>query len=85
MSNQVPPSVVDANQRYPVPEANAILRQSNAKTYADIKAGKIQVIRDGARTYIPGTELIRLSTLPRPAIVASRESSSAPCAAYGGA
>jgi hypothetical protein len=63
-SQKQPPATIDANQRYAIPEANQVLRQSNAKTYLDIKAGKIRVIRDGGRTYIPGSELIRLSTLP---------------------
>jgi hypothetical protein len=59
-----PPPPLDPLQRYGVPEANALLRQSNAKTYGDIKSGKIRVIRDGGRTYIPGSEIVRLSSLP---------------------
>jgi hypothetical protein len=59
-----PPPAFDPLQRYEIPEANALLRQSNAKTYGDIKAGKIRVIRDGGRTYVPGSEIARLSTLP---------------------
>lgn len=55
---------VDANQRYTIDEATAYLRQSRAKTYADIKAAVVRVIKDGARTYIPGSEIIRRSTLP---------------------
>lgn len=54
---------IDPLQRYEVPEANAFLRQSNAKTYGDIKSGKIRVIRDGGRTYVPGSEIVRLSSL----------------------
>lgn len=50
--------------RYDIREGSEILAQSVAKTYIDIKAGKIQVIRDGGRTYIPGSELIRLASLP---------------------
>lgn len=63
-SDRRTPPPLDPNQRYTVPEANALLRQSNAKTYQQIKAGIIRVIKDGGRTYVPGTELIRLSTLP---------------------
>jgi hypothetical protein len=58
------PAVIDANQRFEIDEGSAILRQSRAKTYSDIKNGTLRVIKDGARTYIPGTELIRRSTLP---------------------
>ncbi len=59
-----PPPALDPLQRYTIPESNAVLRQSNAKTYGDIKTGKIRVIRDGGRTYVPGSELVRLSSLP---------------------
>jgi hypothetical protein len=58
------PAAVHENQRYSILEANAVLRQSNAKTYLDIRAGKIRIIKHGRRTYVPGSELIRLSRLP---------------------
>lgn len=45
---------LDINQRYTIPEAGAYLRQSRAKTYNDITEGKLPVIKDGKRTYIPG-------------------------------
>jgi hypothetical protein len=45
--------------RYPVPEASALLRQSPAKTWRDIKTGHLKAIRDGARTYIAGCEIAR--------------------------
>jgi hypothetical protein len=57
------PPPLDPLQRYTVPEANAFLRQSNAKTYQQIKAGDLRTIRDGGRTYIPGSEIVRRSTL----------------------
>ena len=60
----VAPLFVDANQRYDLLLASAILRQSRAKTYIDIRRGVLRVIRDGGRVYAPGSELIRLSTLP---------------------
>jgi Helix-turn-helix domain len=59
----VPPTL-DPLQRYSVAEANALLRQSNARTYQQIKAGELRTIRDGGRTYIPGSEIVRRSTLP---------------------
>jgi len=55
---------VDLNQRYEIPEASAYLRQSVAKTYTDIRAGKLRVLKNGWRTFIPGTEIVRVSTLP---------------------
>lgn len=52
---------VDANQRYGIEEACRYLRQSRAKTYADIRQGLLKIIKDGRRTYVPGTEIIRRS------------------------
>jgi helix-turn-helix protein len=60
----VAPLVIDVNQRYSLVESSATLRQSEATTYNQIRSGKLRVIRDGGRTYIPGSELVRLSTLP---------------------
>jgi hypothetical protein len=59
-----PITPTDPNQRYDVLQASTRLRQSVAKTWTSIKEGKIKAIRDGGRTYIPGTEIIRASTLP---------------------
>lgn len=56
-----PPVTVDPNQRYVIAEACAILRQSKAGLYKDIAAGRLSVIREGARTYVHGSELIRRS------------------------
>ena len=58
------PAIIDANQRYTIPEASAILRQCHVKTYRQISEGTLQPIRDDGRVYIPGSELIRRSTLP---------------------
>jgi Helix-turn-helix domain len=55
---------LDPLQRYTVPEASELLRQCRAKTYQDIQAGRIQIIKDGKRTYVPGSEIIRRSTIP---------------------
>ena len=52
---------IDANQRYSIEEVNTYLRQSRAKTYHDINAGLIAVIKDGRRTYVPGSEIIARS------------------------
>lgn len=55
---------IDPNRRYPIDHANQYLGQSRAKTYNDIAAGNLRVIKDGTRVYIPGSEIIRRSTLP---------------------
>lgn len=62
---QVPPlPALDARQRYTVEEASALLRQSRAKTFADIRFGLIRPLKDGTRTYITGEQIIARSTLP---------------------
>lgn len=55
---------VDVLQRYEIHEASAYLRQSRARTYKQIKSGELRVIKDGKRTYIPGSEIVRKSALP---------------------
>jgi hypothetical protein len=54
---QVPP--FNEKLRYRVPMAAAYLAQSVASTWNDIRAGKLRVIRDGARTFVPGGEIVR--------------------------
>ncbi len=54
---------LDPRQRYTIEEAGAYLRSSRAKLYIDIKAGRIAVIKDGRRTYVPGTEIAARSAL----------------------
>ena len=58
---QLPP--LDPKQRYSINETNAYLRQSRAKTYKDIKDGKLAVIKDGRRTYIPGAAIAARSSI----------------------
>jgi len=55
------PTYIDPNQRYTVPESSAILRQSVAKTYIDMRDGTLLSFKDGGRTYVHGSELIRRS------------------------
>jgi len=57
------PTLLDPNRRYQIKVANELLGQSNSKTYEDIAEGRLKVIKDGKRTYIPGSEIIRRSTL----------------------
>ncbi len=52
---------LDPQQRYSILEASAYLRQSRSKTYMDIGAGTLATIKDGKRTYIPGTVIAERS------------------------
>jgi len=56
----------DERLRYTMDEASALLRQSVAKTWVDAKQGRIALLRDGGRTYVPGSEIARRSRLETP-------------------
>jgi len=58
---QRPLPPIDQNQRYTIPEAAEYLRCSQAYVYQKIASGKVQTLKDGRRTYIHGSELIRVS------------------------
>ncbi len=60
--NFLPP--VDANQRYSVDEALAYLRTSRRPFYEKLNAGLIATITEGRRRYVPGSEIVRLSSVP---------------------
>lgn len=55
---------LDRAQRYSIREAAEYLRISRAKLFQDIKAGKIRILKDGRRSYVPSDEIARQSTLP---------------------
>lgn len=55
---------LEEKRRYIIPEAAALLRQAQSTTYLQIRSGALRVIREGGRTYVPGSEIIRRSTLP---------------------
>ena len=46
--------ILDASRRYDVNSASALLDQCRAQTYLDIQKGRLKVIREGRRTFIPG-------------------------------
>ncbi len=54
---------LDPNQRYTIDEAKAYLRCSHSHLYEKFARGEIQKIKDGRLTYVPGTEIIKASTL----------------------
>ena len=55
---------LDERQRYSITEAAAYLRQARSTTYSLIQAGLLRVIRERGRTYVPGSEIARRSTVP---------------------
>ena len=57
------PAVIDPNQRYSLAETHAALGQSHAKTFQDIKRGRLKTLKDGRRRYVLGSELIRRAQL----------------------
>lgn len=63
----LPTLPLDPHQRYTVLEACAYLRISRGYFYAKIHEGEIRLIRDGGRTFVPGSEIARLSALPQEA------------------
>lgn len=56
-----PSTPVDLCQRYTIPEACGYLAISHTKLYEAIAAGRLKVIRDGKRVFVPGSEISRLS------------------------
>lgn len=56
---------IDAAQRYEVQESIDYLRTCRKTFYDDVKAGRIRLIKDGRRSYVHGSELIRRSALSR--------------------
>lgn len=62
--SEPPLPAFDERLRYRVEVASRFLGQSRAKTYNDLKAGTLVAIKDGARTFIPGTEIVRRSRAP---------------------
>lgn len=52
---------LDPAQRYTIEEAIAYLRSSRFSVYRDVKAGKLPIIKEGRRSYIPGSAIIARS------------------------
>jgi excisionase family DNA binding protein len=58
-AHHLPP--LDERQRYSIEEATDYLRTSRARLYEKIGAGEVKIVKDGRRTYVPGSEIARLS------------------------
>ena len=48
---------LDPSQRYSIPETASYLRICRAQVYKNIAAGQLRVIKDGKRTFVPGSEI----------------------------
>ena len=54
---------IDSNRRYDVETALRYLGISRFTLYADIREGRIQTIKDRKRRFIPGSEIVRRSSV----------------------
>ena len=57
----IPLPPLDPYQRYTIEETSDYLRTSRARDYVKIAAGELAILKDGRRTYVPGTSIIALS------------------------
>ncbi len=64
MSKQIQREPLDPQQRYTVEEAIAYLRTSRATLYGLINSGAIKTISEGKRRFVPGSEIVRRSSVP---------------------
>lgn len=63
MKSDLPLPALDLLQRYTTEEACRYLRVSRATLYIDIAAGVIATIKDRKRRFVPGSEIVRRSSL----------------------
>ena len=63
-TKNLPLPQLDPLRRYPVEQALAYLGISRKRFYDNVKNGRIKIIKDGRRTFAPGSELQRLSQAP---------------------
>ena len=69
---------MDVAQRYTIKEATSYLRISHASIYKEINARRLRVLKNGKRTFVPGSEIARLSRLEDAATVPVAPVTSAP-------
>jgi hypothetical protein len=63
---------LDLNQRYTVDEALAYLRTSRQSFYTKlVNTGRIALIREAGRRFVPGSEIARLSRVTAQEAVAA--------------
>jgi len=56
-----PPTNLDPLQRYSLPETCAFLRISRTKLYQLFRTYRLSKIKDGAKSFVAGSEIARLS------------------------
>ncbi len=54
---------IDTQQRYTINEACQYLRISRPFLYEKVKRREIRILKDRSRSFIPGSEIVRNSTL----------------------
>jgi hypothetical protein len=54
---------LDPLRRYTVEDAMRFLGISRFTLYADIREGRIQTIKDRSRRFVPGSEIVRRSSV----------------------
>jgi predicted DNA-binding transcriptional regulator AlpA len=69
---------VDVAQRYTIKEAAFYLRISHASLYKEINARRLRVLKCGKRTFVPGSEIARLSRLEEASSTPAASETSAP-------
>jgi prophage regulatory protein len=69
---------IDLAQRYTIKEATSYLKISDASIYKEIKAHRLRVLKQGKRTFVPGSEIARLSRLEDAKTVPIAEEASGP-------
>lgn len=55
------PQQLDPLRRYDIPTALALLGISRKRFYANVNAGRIRLVKDGRRSFCPGSEIVRVS------------------------
>jgi hypothetical protein len=58
------PAVIDPNQRYDLFESASILRLGDSTLFTRMRQKRITVLKDGERSFIMGSELIRYAQSP---------------------
>jgi excisionase family DNA binding protein len=57
-----PLAPLDVHQRYEIDEAARYLRISRSRLYQKIAASEIRLLKDGRRSFVPGSEIAAAST-----------------------
>jgi Helix-turn-helix domain len=60
-----PLAPIDPLRRYPVELALRYLETSRGTFYKLAREGKLHIVKEGRRSYVPASEIIRLSSVPQ--------------------